>query len=415
MGSTKDLIFKSSGWKCDDNLLTKARNIIISMKEKRKNKEIPLFSILDNDTDIKKIINDSKFFIDNKTIITDFVLIGTGGSSLGATTLIKSNVNEKTKIQFHVLDSLDPLTIKKTLDKLTPQTSKFLVISKSGKTTEIIALMMIVIDWLNNSKVKISENVMCMYDYGMAMESPVAKISREYGLNNTSHPNIGGRFSALTATGLLPATVMGIDPYLLRNKSQEAINRYLNVDNQFILNSSLFSSKGINKNKLNCVIHYGDNLSPFLFWYRQLWNESLGKKGEGTFLLTAKGSIDQHSQLQMWLDGPNNGLFTFLNLRNTKFDTDVPFNKKLSPISKISSFELLNVMSKSTYQALADKSRPVRSISVNDLSVESTVSLMIVFIIEVLLVAELLKINPYDQDAVEDIKINTLRNLKKYE
>ena len=121
-------------------------------------------------------------------------------------------------------------------------------------------------------------------------------------------------FLILSATGLLPATVMGIDPYLLRNKSQEAINRYLNVDNKFILSSSLFSRKGINKNKLNCVIHYGDNLSPFLLWYRQLWNESLGKKGEGTFLLTANGSIDQHSQLQMWLDGPNNGLYTFLNV-----------------------------------------------------------------------------------------------------
>ena len=96
----------------------------------------------------------------------------------------------------------------------------------------------------------------------------------------------------------------------------------------------------VNKNKLNCVIHYGDNLSPFLLWYRQLWNESLGKKGEGTFLLTAKGTIDQHSQLQMWLDGPNNGLYTFLNIENNKFDIDIPFNKKLSSIPKISSFDL---------------------------------------------------------------------------
>ena len=416
MEFAKDLNFKSSGWECKTSLLSKAKDIITIMKKKRQNREIPIFSVLDSDNDIEEIINDSKFFIGNESIITDFILLGIGGSSLGADALNKSNIVKSTNIKFHVLDSLDPLTIKNTLGKIDPHTSKFLVVSKSGKTTEIIALMMIVIDWLKNNKVKIEEAIMCMFDYGIAMESPVAKISREYGLKNASHQsNIGGRFSALTATGLLPATVMGIDPYLLRNVSREAINKYLDEDNKFILSSSLFSSDKVNKNKLNCVIHYGDNLSQFLLWYRQLWNESLGKKGEGTFLLTAKGTIDQHSQLQMWLDGPNNGLYTFLNIENNKFDIDIPFNKKLSSIPKISSADLLNIMSKSTYQALEGNNRPVRSISISDISVESTVSLMVAFIVEILLIAELLKINPYNQDAVEDIKRNTIRNLKSYE
>ena len=103
--------------------------------------------------------------------------------------------------------------------------------------------------------------------------------------------------------------------------------------------------------------------------------------------------------------------------RVAKIETDIeiPINKNISYIPKITSSKLLNIMSQSTYQALKDRGRPVRSISINDISVVSTTSLMVTFIIEILLVAELLKIDPYSQDAVEDIKNNTLRKLHNYD
>ncbi len=416
MSVNKDFIFESSGWDCNKESLINAEKILFLMKTKRKNKDIPIFSLLDSDDDIKKIIDDTKFFLNIENTITDFILIGTGGSSLGANALIKANINNKSNINFHILDSLDPVTIKSILEKISPNTAKFLVISKSGKTTEIIALMLIVMEWLKNNKVEPKKAIMSMFDFSSAIESPIAKISSEYGIKITEHQsNIGGRFAALSSTGLLPACIMGIDPMLLRRTSRKTLNSILSEDSSFILSSSIFSNPQINKNKLNCVINYGDSLSEFLLWYRQLWNESLGKDGEGTFLLTARGSVDQHSQLQMWLDGPNNGLYTFLNIKNSQNDFDVPFHKSLSSMPKITSSKLLDVMSQATYQALKNRGRPVRSITIEDISVVSTASLMVTFILEVLLVAELLKINPYSQDAVEDIKINTLRKLDNYE
>ena len=416
MNSSKDFIFESSGWNCNKDLLFKDKKILSLMQIKRKNKDIPLFSLLDSDDDIKKIKDDAKFFVNAEETITDFTLVGTGGSSLGASAIVKTDIVNKSGINFHVLDSLDPVTIKNTLSKLPPKTSKFLVISKSGKTTEIIVIMMIIIEWLENNNIKINKAIMSMYDFSIGMESPIAKISNEFGLKKTGHhSNIGGRFSALSATGLLPACIMGIDPMLLRIASRKTLNFILNKENKFILSSSIFASSEINKNKLNCIINYGDNLTEFLLWYRQLWSESLGKKGEGIFLLTGKGSVDQHSQLQMWLDGPNNGLYTFLNFKNIQTDIEIPTYKNISYIPKTTSSKLLNLMSQSTYQALGERGRPVRSLTTSDISVVSTVSLMVTFIIEILLVAELLKVDPYSQDAVEDIKINTLRKLNKYD
>jgi len=416
MNVDKDFIFESSGWNFNKDSLIEAKKILSLIKIKRKNKDIPFFSLLDSDYDIRKIKEDSKFFLNTKESITDFILLGAGGSSLGANALIRTNITGRSGINFHILDSLDPITIKNTFEKISPKTSKFLVISKSGKTTEIVVLMTVVIEWLTNNNIKVDDAIMSMYDFSIAMGSPIAKISSEYGLKTTEHQsNIGGRFSALSATGLLPASVMGIDPMLLRKTSRKTLNSILNEENEFILSSAIFASSQINKKKLNCVINYGDNLSELLLWYRQLWNESLGKNGEGIFLLTGKGSVDQHSQLQMWLDGPNNGLYTFLNSKKIETDIEIPINKNISYIPKITSSKLLNIMSQSTYQALKDRGRPVRSISINDISVVSTTSLMVTFIIEILLVAELLKIDPYSQDAVEDIKNNTLRKLHNYD
>ena len=416
MNVDKDFIFESYGWNFNRDLLVKAKKILSLMKIKRKNNDVPFFTLLDSDDDIKKIIDDSKFFLNTKEFITDFILIGTGGSSLGASALVKTNIIDKSGINFHILDSLDPVTIKNTLVKLSPKTAKFLVISKSGRTTETVVLMMIVLEWLKSNNIKVEETIMSMFDFSLGMESPIAKISSEYGLKTTEHHSkIGGRFSALSSTGLLPATVMGIDPTLMRMTSRKALDSILNQENEFILSSALFASSKINKNKLNCIINYGDNLSEFLLWYRQLWNESLGKDGQGVFLLTGKGSVDQHSQLQMWLDGPNNGLYTFLNFKNIKTDLKIPINKNMPHMPEITSSKLLNVMSHSTYQALKDRGRAVRSITINDISVVSTASLMVTFIIEILLVAELLKIDPYSQEAVEDIKINTLRKLDNYD
>ena len=406
-------IFDSSGWQINAGLLDKTKNTVLSFREKRENNQVPIFSIIDSDGDIEEIINNSKFFTKNE--LKDFILIGTGGSSLGADALIQSYKykNLNSGINFHILDNLDPNSVSKIFNLINPKTSKFLAISKSGKTTETIVLLLIVIDWLQKNDIKLDKSIMVMCQVHDNQDQEIIEIAKTYNLKIIQHENVGGRFAALTSTGLLPATIMGLDPYSIRSAARNTLNDVFN-DNLFILASSVFSNIGIKEKKLNCVIHYGDALGSFVGWYRQLWNESLGKDSKGTFLITGKGSVDQHSQLQMWLDGPNIANYTFLKINN-KEGYKIPKSEITPWLSNFSAGEILNIMADSTYDALKESGRAVRNISIQNASPESIASLMVTFILEVLVVSELLGVDPYSQNAVEAIKKNSAKRFKKYE
>ena len=413
MYKDKKYIFNSSGWQVSEGLQKNTNSIISALRKKREAKEIPIFSIIDSDLDLEEIIHNSKFF--TKKGLKDFVLIGTGGSSLGADAFIQAHKyhHGKQSIGFHILDNLDPNSVSQIFDIIEPSTSKFLAVSKSGKTTETIALLLIVINWLMSKNIEVKESIMVMCEESSNQFQELIEIAKEYNLKIVQHQKIGGRYSSLTSTGLLPAAIMGMDPYIIRKSARDALNNVFN-NNDFIGKSALFSKNLNEKINLNCVISYGDALSPLVAWYKQLWNESLGKDSKGTFLLSGKGSLDQHSQLQMWLDGPNIGNYTFLKVNNNN-GHKIP-RSKISPwLSGLSLGEILNTMAESTYDALKENGRAVRSINIPDISVESISSLMVTFILEVLVVAELLGVDPYTQNAVEAIKINTFKRLKKYE
>ena len=413
MYKDKKYIFNSSGWQVSDDLQKKTNSIITSLRNKRDDKKIPIFSIIDTDLDLEEILHNAKFFTDKN--LKNFVLIGTGGSSLGADSFIRAHKYHHgyQSIGFHILDNLDPNAVSQIFDVIEPSTAKFLAISKSGKTTETIALLLIVINWLISKNIKVKESIMVMCEEKSDEFQELLEIAKEYNLKIVQHQKIGGRFSALTSTGLLPAAVMGLDPYMIRKSARDSLNNVFD-NNNFIIKSALFSNNLNEQSNLNCVISYGDALSPLVAWYKQLWNESLGKDSKGTFLLSGKGSLDQHSQLQMWLDGPNVGNYTFLKVNNNN-GHQIP-KSEISPwLSGLSLGEILNTMAESTYDALKENKRAVRSISIPDISAETIASLMVTFILEVLVVAELLGVDPYTQNAVEAIKINTFKRLKNYE
>jgi len=413
MYKDKKYIFNSSGWQVSDDLQKKTNSIITSLRNKRDDKKIPIFSIIDSDLDLEEIIHNAKFFTDKK--LKNFVLIGTGGSSLGADSFIRAHKyhHGDQSIGFHILDNLDPNAVSQIFDVIEPSTAKFLAVSKSGKTTETIALLLIVINWLILKNIKVKESIMIMCEEQSDEFQELIEIAKEYNLKIVQHQKIGGRFSSLTSTGLLPATVMGMNPYMIRKSARDSLNNVFN-NNNFIIKSALFSNNFNEQSNLNCVISYGDALSPLVAWYKQLWNESLGKDSKGTFLLSGKGSLDQHSQLQMWLDGPNIGNYTFLKVNNNN-GHKIPKSEIAPWLSGLSLGEILNTMAESTYDALKENRRAVRSISIPDISAETIASLMVTFMLEVLVVAELLDVDPYTQNAVEAIKINTFKRLKNYE
>ncbi len=411
MVDNKNNIFSFANWEINNKLLKKTNNILSSFKSNIDKNSIPIFSIIRTDEDINGIIKNAQYFTNDKDF-TDFILIGTGGSSLGADALIQahSNHNINKKIKFHILDSLDPNSVSKILNSIDPKNSKFLAISKSGKTTETIALLLIVIEWLLSKNIKINNSIMVMCENINKNENDLMQIVEDHSLKVIQHENIGGRFSVFSSTGLLPATIMGIDPYAVRNTARIALRNILD-DNSFVLRSSVFSESNTLHRKLNCIIHYGDSLEALVNWYKQLWNESLGKDSKGSFLLTAKGSIDQHSQLQMWLDGPNVANYTFIKLNNEQ-GHEIPKTDSNIVLSGLTLGKIQSIMADSTYTALKDSNRSVRSISISDINVDSVVKLMVIFIVEVLVVAELMEVDPYTQNAVEKIKINVSKRLK---
>ena len=411
MAQKENYIFNSANWEIDNELLNKTNDILFKFRNDIKSNKIPIFSLINSDEDIEEIIRNVKYFTFNNKL-TDFILIGTGGSSLGAEALIQANLNNPTnnKINFHVLNTLDSNSVSKVLDTINPKTSKFLAISKSGKTTETVALLLVVINWLSSNSIKIENAGMVMCEDINNHANDLMKIVNQYGLKVIEHENIGGRFSVLSSTGLLPAAIMGIDPYSIRNAARRSL-RNIFENNSFILSSSVFSRVNNMGGKLNCIIHYGDALASFVSWYKQLWNESLGKASKGSFLLTGKGSIDQHSQLQMWLDGPNIANYTFIKVEKSEGYKILSDDKELL-LSGLTLETLQNIMADSTYTALKDNNRSVRMISISEITVESVVELMVKLILEVLVVAELTDVDPYTQNAVEKIKINISKRLK---
>jgi len=258
---------------------------------------------------------------------SDIVVLGTGGSSLGGQTLAQlagyavpgvSLLRAAPRV--HFIDNLDPLSMETMLARLPLASTRFVAISKSGGTAETLMQTIAVLSALKqvgldarNAFLGISEPVKAGKRNGMR------DLLTKHHVTMLDHdPGVGGRFSALTNVGLLPAAALGLDiaairqgagralaPVLAKKKATEvpaALGAALNV---------ALTSAGKN---ISVLMVYSDRLERFAHWYVQLWAESLGKNGKGTTPIGALGPVDQHSQLQLYIAGPRDKLFTILTI-----------------------------------------------------------------------------------------------------
>src|SRR3974390_360616 len=256
---------------------------------------------------------------------SDIVVLGTGGSSLGGQTLAQpagyavpgvSLLRAAPRV--HFIDNLDPLSMETMLARLPLASTRFVAISKSGGTAETLMQTIAVLSALKqvgldarNAFLGISEPVKAGKRNGMR------DLLTKHHVTMLDHdPGVGGRFSALTNVGLLPAAALGLDiaairqgagralaPVLAKKKATEvpaALGAALNV---------ALTSAGKN---ISVLMVYSDRPGRLSPWYVQLWAESLGKNGKGSTPVAALGPVDQHSQLQLFLDGPGGALFTIL-------------------------------------------------------------------------------------------------------
>jgi len=325
----------------------------------------------------------------------NFRLIGMGGSTLGAETIYQF-LNHKIKKKFIFVNNLNP----KIKDEQKKIKATNIIISKSGNTLETIANSNLLIK--GNKNIFITEN----------KKSYLSDLANILKAEIIEHKNyIGGRYSVLSEVGMLPAEIMGLNErkfkrlnYLINN------NNFLNG---LIKNVSAIL-KFVKEKKFNSIILNYDKNSENLFkWYQQLVAESLGKKSRGILPIISTMPKDNHSVLQLYLDGPKNNFFTFFTTLDSNSDkiNNKWLNKNQDYLRNKSFSKIINAQKNATEKVFYKKKLPFRSFEIKNRNEEVLGELFCFFILETILLGRALKVNPFDQPSVELIKKETKKIL----
>jgi glucose-6-phosphate isomerase len=359
---------------------------------------------------------------------TDLVVLGIGGSALGTAAVqaalnpLTYNYQDKKALQgrprLWVLDNVDPEKLKSVQALLNPKTTLVNVISKSGATAETSAQFLWLRQWLFKSLgPKWKNNMVVTTD---PEDGLLRQIVREEGLLSLEVPSgVGGRFSVLTPVGLFPLALAGVDvrglmagAALMRQRTLEE-NPWRNPARLYALTQYLLYQKGY---RINVMMPYSDSLYLLADWFRQLWAESLGKKlnhknevvETGPTPVKALGATDQHSQIQLYAEGPRDKSVTFIKVE--KFRCALPIPKgypKIKDLAYLSGHDfgdLLNAELRATAMALAKNGRPNCSFIIPQIT--APVIGQMIFLLETATAyaGGLFGVNPMDQPGVEEGK-----------
>ncbi len=344
------------------------------------------------------------------------VVFGIGGSSLGAQALAQlafwgtpAYVPREGHPRLHIVDNLDGATFAALLKRLDLRTTRFHVVSKSGSTTEPLMQLLAAIEALEAA----GGGKYLRYHFAGEVElgsNPLRVILADMGAPILDHdPDLGGRYSAF-ATGLVPAMLAGLDPIAIRAGARDVLETAIPVEGAAL--SVAARDAGL---PMSVMWPYSDRLARLAKWWCQLWAESLGKSGQGTTPVTALGPVDQHSQLQLYLDGPNDKLFTLIDVppaTGARANANWATKHGLGLYAGREMNDVVAAQVKATAQTLAARGRPVRRISLTQpLDEHGLGALMMHFILETLIAGRMWGVDPFGQPAVEEGKILTRRYL----
>lgn len=346
--------------------------------------------------------------------ITNFVQVGIGGSSLGPEMLIHALGDGKRRFEF--INNIDPDRIYDQLQGLDPNKTLFYFVSKSGGTAETMAGFAIICQWLAQHEVSQANYPQHMVFATDPIKSDMLTLGQELGVTCLAVPsNVGGRFSVLSPVGLLPALFAGIDASQLLQGAEEVKKEIQHIDleqNNFLNMANFLVSLEKQGFKQTVIMPYSSKLKEFSAWFVQLWAESLGKKlnkkGEqvnvGLTPIAAYGATDQHSQVQLFMEGPHDKVVLFLEIESFNHDYELTNEFTTPSLRKLSSFKLTNLMRAElvgTQKALADQGKPSVHMSVRQLNAKSLGALILYFESLTVLVGQLLDVDPFDQPGVE--------------
>lgn len=362
---------------------------------------LPFLKIIQQKEDLFPLESLHSVFKTHKHIL----FLGTGGSSLGGQTLYSLYKKEQGP-NLYFLDNVDSHTFLTLLKKLPLEETGYVVISKSGETLETIAQLLALLSFSSS-----------FLQRGVVITDPQPSTLRtwaeEYKLKILDHPPyLGGRYSILSIVGMLPALLQGCSLKEFREGAISWVNSLkkdpFNPHSPFkgALWHLFYESEGY---KNTVFMPYSDALRPLSLWYAQLTGESLGKKGRGFTPISSLGTVDQHSQLQLYLEGPLDKIITLITHER-------PMDLAFDPLWIPSSFSYLKGKSlnsvmdaeaQATFDVIQDQNIPSRHIHLNDLSEKTMGAFFIHFMLETYFIARFLNINPFDQPAVEASKKRT--------
>ena len=363
------------------------------------------------------------------------VFFGTGGSSLGGQTLAQlggwnipgvATPQQMKRPRTRFYDNLDPHTLESTLASLDLKETRFVVTSKSGGTPETLVQALAAIEAVKQAGLE--DRIPAMF---LGITEPAAA-GKTNGLRKLfehfaipllpHHTGIGGLFSVLTNVGLMPAIARGLDPRSVRAGAREVVDglRACKDPRDFApargaaLQVAMADLSGI---RASVMMPYTDRLGRFSHWYAQLWAESLGKGGHGTAPIACVGPLDQHSQLQLFMDGPRDYLMNVVRTpmggTGPRMDKALAESAGLGYLAGCTTGDLVEAQAAALPQALIKAGRPVRIFELPKLDERAVGALMMHLMLETILAARLWDIDPFDQHAVEMAKVLTRERVAK--
>jgi glucose-6-phosphate isomerase len=355
---------------------------------------------------------------------TDVVVLGIGGSSLGAQTLAQlaywgtpAYAPREDAPRLHIVDNLDGSTFATLLKRLDLRKTRFHVVSKSGTTAEPLMQLMAAVAALEAA----GGGKYLKHHFAGEAEpgnNALRAILTEIGAPILDHdPELGGRYTAFSTVGLVPAMLAGLDPKAIRDGGRSVLDAAMNGTSPAVEGAALSVAARDAGLSQSVMWGYSDRLERIAKWWRQLWAESLGKSGQGTTPVDALGPVDQHSQLQLYLDGPNDKLFTLIDIpTDADAMADAAWAKRhgLDLYAGRGMSEVVAAQVRATAETLSAHGRAVRRISfAGPIDEAGFGALLMHFILETLLAARLWGVDPFGQPAVEEGKRLTRQYLGK--
>lgn len=376
----------------------------------------------------RTVDNIYKFILSNNAVykgrIKNLVLLGIGGSSLGTKAVDSALKHSKNRnnINLIFLENCDPNEVNALLSGIKVKDTLFIMISKSGSTIETTSLAKYVIakffKTIENPRLK--KRFLIVTDEG----SPLDKFGEEFNIERFHiAPNVGGRFSVLSAVGLLPLAILGYDISKLLKGAAKFKKSFFDGHRKQMIKKALFFATHYQDLPINVLFSYASALDKLTAWYVQLWAESLGKidkdgKNVGLTPIGLVGSVDQHSFLQLIVEGPKNKSVTFIKVKDFKNSSRIPNItiknlEKTDFVNGLKLAELLNAQCEATLETLVEKNIPVDIIELDTLNEESIGALIFYYELLTAIAGKAFGINTYDQPGVEFGKTKLFEKLSK--